>query len=252
MYQNQDGLETGATPPVGGTNVINVGQLERLASVGMGIGLMSGAMKHKGFLKCAFLLGAGAYMFYRGATGNCPLSARLDLRGSNIQGKRAALAEIRSTLSINRPAGDAYNFWRKLDNLPRFMKHLQSVEKIGPVKSRWTAKFPGAPAAISWDAEIISDIPGSLIAWQSLPGSAVENAGEVKFRDAPGGQGAEVDVILTYRPPAGKVGEGIAKLLNPVLEDLVREDIRNFKQYIESGEIPTIKGQPSGRKDDLA
>ncbi|WP_158640664.1 SRPBCC family protein [Anseongella ginsenosidimutans] len=237
-----------ANPPVGGTNVINVGKLERMASIGMGMGLLCSALRSKGFFKYAAILGAGGYLLYRGASGNCPLSSSMGIRGgqgTNLHGKRAALIEINSFLTVNRPREAVYTFWRKLENLPRFMTHLEKVEATDERHSRWTAKFPGAPGSISWDAEIIRDEEGSLIAWRSLPGSTIENAGEVTFTDAPGERGTEVEVRISYRPPAGNLGEGVARLLNPVLEDLIREDIRNFKQYLESGEIPAIKDQAS-------
>lgn len=238
---HQHAGRTNAIPPIGGTNVINIGKLERMASLGVGFGLLCSALGSKSFLKYTAILGAGGYLLYRGLSGNCPLSSSLGiggLHGSKCHGKSAALIEIKSYLTVNRPKEDTYRFWRKLENLPRFMTHLEKVVASDDIHSHWTAKFPGAPGSISWDAEIIRDEEGAVISWRSLPGSTIENAGEVIFRDAPGERGTEMEVHISYRPPAGNLGEGIAKLLNPVVEDLIREDIRNFKQYIESGDIP--------------
>lgn len=241
QVENAHAGRTNAVPPVGGTNVINVGKLERLASIGMGAGLLCAALRSRSFLKYAAIVGAGGYLLYRGASGNCPLSSCLGLRngqGSGTHGQSAALIEIKNTMTIKRPKEAVYDFWRKLENLPRFMTHLEKVEATSDTLSRWTAKFPGAPAAISWDAEIIRDEKGSIISWRSVPGSTIENAGEVVFRHAPGDQGTELEVHISYRPPAGSVGASVAKLLNPIVADLIREDIRNFKSYVESGEIP--------------
>lgn len=237
----QAGGRTNAIPPIGGTNVINVGKLERLASLGMGTGLLCVALRSRSFLKYAAILGAGGYLLYRGVSGNCPLSSSLGVgsrQGSRPHGKTASLIEIKNTLQVKRPKADVYEFWRKLENLPRFMSHLENVETISDTRSRWTAKFPGAPKPIIWEAEIVRDDQGALISWRSLPGSTVENAGEVVFRNVPGGEDTELEVHISYRPPAGNIGAGVARLLNPVLEELIREDIRNFKRYVESGEMP--------------
>src|SRR5690606_3805889 len=143
----QAGGRTNAIPPIGGTNVINVGKLERLASLGMGTGLLCVALRSRSFLKYAAILGAGGYLLYRGVSGNCPLSSSLGVgsrQGSRPHGKTASLIEIKNTLQVKRPKAEVYEFWRKLENLPRVMSHLENVETISDTRSRWTAKFPGA------------------------------------------------------------------------------------------------------------
>lgn len=243
-FHQQGNLYRKATPPMGMTNEINVGKLERLVSAGLGMGLLCGALRSNGFLKYAAILGAGGYLIYRGVSGNCPLSSFLGVKGG------AGVIAIKSRLTVDRPRDAVYAIWRKLENLPRFMRHLERVEATDAVRSHWTARFPGTPAAISWNAEIVGDEEGSVIAWRSLPGSTIENAGEVRFRDAPEHPGTEVTVDISYRAPAGNLGEGIARLLNPVLENLIREDILNFREYAESGEIPAVKNQGSAGKTD--
>lgn len=243
-FHQQGNLYRKAMPPMGATNEINVSKLERLVSVGLGMGLLCGALRSNGFLKYAAILGAGGYLLYRGVSGNCPLSSFLGVKGGT------GVIAIKSRLTVDRPRDAVYAIWRKLENLPRFMRHLERVEATDSIHSHWTARFPGTPAAISWNAEITRDEEGAVIAWRSLPGSAIENAGEVRFQDAPGEPGTEVTVLISYRAPAGNLGEGIARLLNPVLEDLVREDILNFREYAESGEIPAVKNQASAGKTD--
>lgn len=125
------------------------------------------------------------------------------------------------------------------------MRHLFEVRKLDSKRSRWVAAIPGGLGTISWDADMtVSD---DRIYWKSLPESALDNSGELLFRDAPAGGGTEVQAWISYRPPAGEVGRAVSKLLTPVFEQMVHEDIRRFKHLMEAGEIPTTEGQPSGR-----
>ena len=142
---------------------------------------------------------------------------------------------------VNKPKEEVYEFWRKLENLPLFMKHLVSVTEIDSKRSHWEAKIPeGNPISLKWDAEIMKEDPGRLLSWRSLPGSTIDNAGKVEFRDALGNQGTELNVMITYRPPAGNIGSGIGKLLNPLFEKVVRADVNNFKSFIDAGNAPAF------------
>jgi uncharacterized membrane protein len=149
---------------------------------------------------------------------------------------RRALEHISKAMTVNRPAAEVYGFWRNLENLPRFMRHLRSVTVTGPGRSHWVAQGPGGLDA-EWDAEIVEDRAGEFLAWRSLPGSRVENSGWVSFRAAPGGRGTEVSLRLTYHPPAGRLGSAVAWLAGRNPEQQLGEDMRRFKQVIETGEI---------------
>jgi len=141
---------------------------------------------------------------------------------------------MRTTFVVNRPRAEVYAAWRNLSSLPRFMRHLTNVTETSNTRSHWEAKIPeGSPVSITWDAEIVKDEPGQLLAWRSLPGSTIDNAGKVEFRDALGHQGTEIKVVIIYRPPAGNIGSGVAKLINPLFRKIVKKDVLNFKQYIE-------------------
>jgi uncharacterized membrane protein len=103
------------------------------------------------------------------------------------------------------------------------------------------AVLPGSIATIRWDAEIVKETPDRLIGWQSVSNSMIENAGKIEFRDAVDG-GTEMDIIISYRPPAGDLGAGVAKWLNPIFRKLVVEDVKNFKYYIENADVNTYAG----------
>jgi uncharacterized membrane protein len=159
--------------------------------------------------------------------------------------------ELHRTMTINRPRQELYAFWRQLDNLPRFMDHLESVTVQDDRRSHWVAKAP-AGRTVEWDAEITVDEPGEVLAWHSLDGADVPNGGKVRFIEAPPGRGTEVHVLIHYELPAGPAGKVVAKLFGEEPDQQVREDLRRFKRVMETGEVATTEGQPSGRAEEQA
>ena len=144
--------------------------------------------------------------------------------------------DVTQTVTINRSPEELYQYWHDFENLPRFMNHLEAVQMTGEKQSHWKAKAP-AGQTVEWDAEVVEDSPNERIAWRSLPGADVDNAGEVRFKPAHGGRGTVVQVQMKYSPPGGAVGAGIAKLLGEEPEKQVWEDLHRFKQIMELGEI---------------
>lgn len=151
------------------------------------------------------------------------------------------------SLTINRPAEEVYRYWRDFQNLPLFMSHLLEVRVTGERTSEWKARGP-LGSSIEWRAEITDEKPNQWIVWRSLPGAELESVGSVQFRPAPGNRGTEITVALDYRPVGGSFGRIAAAMFGRDPEMTIREDVRNFKHIMEAGEIPTTKGQPSGRR----
>jgi uncharacterized membrane protein len=152
---------------------------------------------------------------------------------------------VKRAVTINLPAAELYAFWRNLENLPTFMTHVDSVVVKSPTLSHWTIRA-GKDHTMEWDAEIIEDRREEVIAWRSLPGSEVDNAGSVWFSPAPGERGTVVKVSLRYSPPGGKIGAQLAKWFGQDADALIAEDLFRLKALLETGEIPTIEGQPKG------
>jgi len=144
--------------------------------------------------------------------------------------------EIKRAITVNRSAAELYAFWRDLENLPRFMSHLESVRVTGDGRSHWKARAP-AGSVVEWDAEIIVEEPERLIAWRSLAGADVEHSGRVSFCPAPGQRGTEIHVEMRYLPPAGSLGRAVAKLFGESPEQQLRDDLRAFKQVLETGDV---------------
>ncbi|HSU31388.1 MAG TPA: SRPBCC family protein [Bryobacteraceae bacterium] len=160
-------------------------------------------------------------------------------------GKAAHAISTTATVAVNKTPEECYRFWRDFEKLPQFMEHLQSVHVTGDNRSHWVAKAPAGLTA-EWDAELIRDTP-ERIEWRSLPGADVDNTGSVEFRRAPAGHGTIIKASIEYKLPAGQVGAAVASLFGREPRMQTRSDLKRFKAVIETGEVPTIIGQSSGR-----
>lgn len=243
---------------------VNVGRVERWLSMAAGGALAAYALKRREKPGGAAAI-AGAALLYRGATGHCDVYQALGINRSDARGNgrygtgviadrgsdtRAQLGghrgiHVEESVTINRPLSELYRFWRNFENLPKFMNHLESVAVREEGISHWVAKGPAGMRA-EWDARIINEVENKVIGWQSLEGSMISSAGSVNFDEAP--HGTRVTVHLQYNPPGGKLGAAVAKLFGEEPNQTIREDLRRFKQLMETGEIPTTQGQPSGRR----
>lgn len=175
---------------------------------------------------------AGLPLLYRGATGYWPLSSFVpDDTRTALGGSRGI--HVRESVRIDKPVGEVYRFWRRLENLPKFMENLERVEERDDQHSRWTAVGPGG-VPIHWQAEVINDIPDELIAWRSLPGSDVVSAGSVQFDRVNDGQSTQVTVHLQYEPPAGRAGAFLSWLMGADPSQTIRADMRRLARVLDT------------------
>lgn len=227
---------------------INISGNERLIScVGGGALALYGFYRFtRGGLGGALLAVIGAGLVYRGATGHCDFYAAIGVNTAKGKGRRASVKhgagiKVEKIVTINKPAEELFRFWRDFENLPRFLNHLESVRVIDRSRSHWSLAAAGM--TVEWDAEIINEEPNELIAWRSLEGAQIPNAGSVRFEKAPDSRGTEVKVSLEYAPPAGKLGAFVAKLFGEEPERQIEEDLRRFKQLMETGEMAWSDGE---------
>ena len=223
---------------------INVGTTERWVSGVAAAALAAyGIRQGRGTVRRLVLPLAGA-LLGRALTGRCPVNRALG-RNTAFPGDRVSPVasigrgegiRVEQTVRVARPAEELFRFWRNLENLPRFMDHLESVRVLDERRSHWVARGP-AGTRVEWDAEIHNEVPGQLIAWRSLPGSEVDHAGSVHF-EPDAGDVTFVRVILRYDPPAGKVGAALARLFGEDADTQVADDLRRFKQVMEAGDSP--------------
>ncbi len=227
---------------------VNVGDLERtLSAVGGGALALYGLSR--GTVGGLCLAGLGGALLYRGLTGHCDVYCALGVSTADEHGRMTSIpagsgVKVERSVTINRPADDLYLYWVNFENLPNFMRHLESVKRIDGRRSHWVAKAPLGMSA-EWDAEVHTARPNELISWRSLPGSEVDTAGSVHF--LPRGGATEVRVVLKYDPPAGKVGAAVARWLGEAPEQQIAEDLNEFKRLMEAGRTAETRGQPAAR-----
>lgn len=230
---------------------INVGRSERWVS-GLAAALVAVAGWRRTRLRPLLLPVAGG-LLSRAITGRCAVNRALS-RNSALGERVSPVASVRrgeglkveQSVTINRPVEEVYRFWRNLENLPRFMDHLESVTVIDATRSHWVAKAP-AGSRVEWDAVVHNEIENQLIAWRSLPDSEINHAGSVHFTPVGDATRTEVRVVLSYEPPAGRVGTVVARLLGEEPSKQVEDDLRRFKQVVEASEVPRTSRQPAGR-----
>ena len=180
---------------------------------------------------------ASGLLLYRGATGVCPVYQRLDIDTTDPQA-----INITETITVNAPREKVYAFWRELSNLPKFMAHLKEVNELNQTESTWKADTPGKLIELNWNAEITHEEQGKYLGWQSTEGSMIENAGKVEFTDTLNNIGTELNIQISYFPPAGSVGRGVASLFTGIFERMIRQDIQNFKAYAEKADFRQYAG----------
>lgn len=216
---------------------VNITTTERAISVAVGSLLTIYGLQRRS-LPGLLISGAGGLLVTRGLTGHSRAYERIGIDS-------VGPVEIEKSLTINRTPQEVYDFWRKIEDLPKFMRHIESVTPLGGDRYYWIAR-PAVPGGlrVEWESQITEDRPGEVLAWESLPGSRIETHGRVLFKAAPGGRGTEVHVKMGYTPPAG---QSLAHLMAPLSGRMLREEIRRVKHVLETGEIPSIEGQPSAR-----
>src|SRR5882757_8017007 len=144
---------------------------------------------------------------------------------------------VDKAITIEKPVTEVYSFWRRFENLPRFMRHLESVTVQDDLHSHWAVKMFGGKK-LEWDAEIIEERNNEMISWRSLPGADVDNAGSVWFTPVPGGTGTVVRLEMKYVPPGGKTAVLISKLFGQDAESEIEEDLNRSKTLLETGRFP--------------
>jgi uncharacterized membrane protein len=178
----------------------------------------------------------------RTAHDDAPLSAAKspNAQAANAEHWEAAKGDVLvgRSVTIDRPRDELYSFWRDFTRLPLFMHNIKSVSVIDAKRTHWVVEAP-AGRTVEWFSTITVDEPGRLIAWRSEEGASVRNTGQVEFRDSPDGRGTVVTVTLAYDPPGGSLGKMIATLFQKEPKVQARQDLRRFKQLMETGEIST-------------
>ncbi len=212
---------------------------ERWSWIGVGAALLGYAALRRGALAIP-AAAAGSYLLLRGAANRRP--------GAELA-HRPGRRRLARSVMINRPPDEVYAAWRRLENLPRFFPHLESVTVRDEKYSHWVARSR-LSGKLEWDCEITDDQPGRTLAWRSAAGMAFQHSGEIHFRPGPPQRGTRVELRWSYRVPGA--WRGMLALVGEAPGQVAREGLRRFKQWMEAGEIATIAGQPHGPRTRLA
>jgi len=210
----------------------------RVGGDAMDLALLGRALKHHD--------GKGLHRTALGSAATVVITVT-DLYAAVTRTTRRTPMDLHSTTTVTKPVQEVYDFWSRLDRLPTFMAHLEEVRPLDGGRSHWKAAAPFG-RDVEWDAETTDDVPGQRIAWRSLDGADVPNSGEVRFLPAPGGRGTEVHVTLRYEMPGGALGKAAAKYFGKEPSQQLDDDLRRFKQVLETGEVIRSDGAPRGKQ----
>jgi uncharacterized membrane protein len=155
--------------------------------------------------------------------------------------------ELTGTTTVTQSPDEVFNFWSRFDRFPSFMAHVDDVEMTGPRTSHWKVSAP-FDREVEWDAETTDQVAGSRLSWRSTEGADVANSGEVRFVLAPDGASTEVHVTLRYDAPGEGLGKALAKYFGEDPSQHLDDDLRRFKQVIETGEVVRSDGAPWGKR----
>lgn len=173
--------------------------------------------------------GAGLCLVARAAT-NLKLRRLVGLRDNH----RAI--DTQKTINIAAPVQQVFEFWMHHEAFPSFMKNVREVRDLGNGRYHWTVAGP-AGLSVEWDAEITKLVPNQLLAWQSLPGQLIDQAGIIHFHRNDDDTTC-VDIKLSYNPPAGAIGHALAKMFGVDPKSEMDEDLMRMKSFIETGHLP--------------
>jgi uncharacterized membrane protein len=176
------------------------------------------------------LMAGGGLALAAGGFANPPLRRRPRIRGHGEH-----VVSVHKTLDVAARTEHVFDMWAHYENFPLVLSALRAVQDLGDGRSRWVAEGP-AGLPVSWDAELTAFEPCERMAWRSLPGSAVDNAGVVSFR--PTDSGTQVEIQLSYNPPGGPLGHLVARLFGADPESRLDEDLKRMKAFLETGERP--------------
>jgi uncharacterized membrane protein len=207
---------------------VNIGDPERILSALAG-SLLIYATAKKHAVNTLLLMGGG-YLLYRAVSGHC---AVYDAMSGRAGGAHGGDLKVRTHVVVSRPRPEVYAFWRRLENWPLFMHHLDHIDELDERTSAWRLKMPGGMGDIRWEARIVRDEKDTELSWNSVEGAVIRNTGKINFSDTPG-KGTRIDVMIVYGIPAGPIGERMAGLLTPAFRRRVEGDIHQYREYVET------------------
>ncbi|GLV53829.1 hypothetical protein KDH_06800 [Dictyobacter sp. S3.2.2.5] len=225
----------------------NIGKTERWISAISGGALASYGIVRRDWLGAGLAV-IGGGLLLRGANGRSVLYKALNINtgGQQLSANVTTIPgnkgiRVSRSRTINKSAQDLYAFWHNFEMAPLYMPGIKVVNATGERTTHWVAS-----GGNEWNAELLADKSGQLIAWHAHGKPTTANAGKVIFQPAGEGRGTVVTLELDFfqADPLHKI---VSHFTSFGAEYEVAEILRRFKDLMEAGEIPTIKGQPTGQ-----
>lgn len=226
------------------TSAVNVGTLERLSSATVGALLVLNGLKRRSLGGTALAL-TGGELLYRGFSGHCHLYGTLGMSTAK-DGESTGVLQVQQSITIKKTPDELYRAWRQPENLAAIMEHFAQVTTVSEDRVHWAMKNP-LGREIEWDAQIVEDRPGEFLRWQSNIGAKWPNEGSVSFRPGPGEWGTVVTLSFRFDPPGGDLSKAMLQRLDFVPRTLAHKALQRFKSLMETGEIPTLRNNPTAR-----
>lgn len=137
------------------------------------------------------------------------------------------MTEHHATVTVKAPVHQVYTLFTHFHDFPKFMSFVKEVTYYDDRRSHWVVDVAGTQ---EWDAVNEAWVPDQQVGWRSTSG--LENSGMVRFT-ALGPERTQVDVYITYKPPAGALGEAIAQLNYGQFDQVLQQDLNNFARMVE-------------------
>lgn len=212
----------------------------------VGTALLAGGFQRRSLQGGAMAV-AGAGLLTRAVGGPSRLRAALGRDGEPAgETESAAETSVGRAVTVGKPAEELYAAWRDPETFSRVMDHVADVSSVGENRFQWTVHGPYG-RDIGWESHVVESEPGSRLRWETPTDAVLPNEGEVRFEPAPGDRGTTVTLSVSFDPPGGTLGAAALEQFDIAPAALAGVALDRFKSLAESGEIPTLEGNPSAR-----
>lgn len=227
-----------------------LGERKKTATALVGGGLLLSGLKRRSFGGAAMAV-AGGWLVSRALGEEDRIKEMLRTRtplGGGARDRQGTddLPTVSRSITIGKPADELYETWRDPDQFSKIMGHFAEVTALDENRLRWTVHGPFG-RDITWETRIVEEEPGEYLRWKTPEDAMVLNEGSVRFSSAPADRGTEITFTLDFDPPGGSLGTAALQQLDIVPRTLVGTALDRFKALVETGEIPTLKGNSSAR-----
>lgn len=159
---------------------------------------------------------------------------------------QARQTAVRRSITVGASPDELYDRWRDPETLSEVMGHFAEVTPVDEDRFRWTVHGPYG-RDIGWETHVVEAEPGEVVRWETPTDAVLPNEGEVRFEPAPGDRGTMVTLSVAFDPPGGTLGSAALEHFDIAPKTLAGVALDRFKSLVESGETPTLEGNPSGR-----